>query len=103
MTLKQLQERCRYWQERLNLREWQIDVKWGDSKKLHGACWWHAEELKAEVTVWRGAKDKDAVLVHELLHLTWEGHAELTREYDVHIERAIGRITAALLYKPPED
>lgn len=100
MTLSRLRERCDYWKDLLNLREWTIEVRWGSTKetpRLHGYCWWHSEEFQAVVAVWKGSREKEAVLVHELLHIVIEGHQELTREYDVNIERAINRITYAML------
>lgn len=101
MTLGQLQERKDYWQARLNLKEWRITATWGPQKGMkcfHGMCWWNPEELIATIQINRMSKDKESILVHELLHIVWQGHADVP-DYDIHIERAINRTADALLRK----
>lgn len=97
MTLAVLQQLGREWQEKLNLREWSISYSWG-AKGLEGCCFWHPEELHADVEVSRRARAKEQTLVHELLHVVLQGHLPCPGgEYDVHLERAINRISAAFV------
>lgn len=66
-------------------------------KKLAGRSWWHTEELRGYVEIAPRASDKEGTLVHELLHIVLQGHSELPEGYDVELERAINRITGALV------
>ncbi len=97
MRVAELQALSTLWQERLNLREWNITTRWGKGmKNLHGQCWWDAENLVAVVTICKYSRDKELTLVHELLHLVLEGHEEF-KGPNVIVERAINRIAAALV------
>lgn len=101
MTLKHLRARTEYWRERLNLKEWTISVGWGTKKEMAGCvgcCTWSAEEMCALVKIKRDepAKELEPTLVHELLHLVLQGHSNYDGEYDVHLERAINKLAAAL-------
>lgn len=94
-----LRKRSDYWKERLNLREWSITVQLGTKKEMPdsvGMALWSAEELSAVVKIRRGEKEQEPTLVHELLHILLQGHANYDGVYDVHTERAINRIAAAL-------
>jgi hypothetical protein len=100
MTLIQARQRCAYWQGRLNLREWKISLQWGksaESRECHGRCWWNCEELTATVELNKYSREKEATLVHELLHIVWQGHTPVPEVGDVQLERAINRITTALI------
>lgn len=102
MTLRALRSRAAFWVGRLNLKEWTVNVSWGDGKEVPeagpvaGSCSWNVEHLTAEVTVTKGSAQVEQTLVHELLHIVLQGHADLSGPYDAHLERAINRITAAL-------
>lgn len=97
MTLLDLQEHLAYWQERLNLREWTITARW-DRCKEQGWCVWSSEELTAEVGIARHGRAKEETLIHELLHLVFEGHGPIhARTYNHHLERAINRTASALM------
>lgn len=103
MTLPQLRKRTSVWQTRLNLREWTLIVAWGREDEmvgLAGCCQWNAEELHAVIHINRRDPTPEGTLVHELLHILLDGHLEEVPAYDVHRERAINRMTAALL--PPD-
>lgn len=100
MTSAQLQARCDYWADRLNLREWHITATFGTAKQMHGDLgnvFWHTEELKATVRISRTVTAKEETLIHELLHVVIQGHAPLTTPYDVNLEKAINRLAAAFM------
>lgn len=102
MTLTKLKERAAFWQGVLNLPEWKISVRWmtaEEGKKNLGHCKWSTEELTATVKIRKGGNDHEATLLHELIHVVFQGHADYD-EYDAHIERAINRMTAALMARP---
>lgn len=99
MTLSELRERTMYWQERLNLREWDISIQWGTPREMEealGLCLWNVEELSAVIKLRRRGAQQESTLVHELLHITLQGHEDYST-YDQHLERAINRIAAALI------
>lgn len=104
MTLKRLRDRTLHWQKLLNLPEWSITVrrpKKGEGRGCVGLCYHWPEELIAEIVVKNGAGED--TLIHELLHLVHDGHVT-NRPYDELHERALNRVTAALidLSKPNE-
>lgn len=100
MTSAQLQSRCDYWKSRLNLKEWRIKIRWAtkdEAKTNQGACNWSAEELTAEIYIDRKT-DIESTVIHELIHPVLDGHMPNGDwKYDVHIERAINRLAAALV------
>lgn len=99
MTLHELRERMKYWQDRLNLREWKLTLQWmpaRQAREFQGLCAWSVEELTAVVQIRRAQEDVEATLVHELLHIVLQGHKEY-EDYDLALERAINRITEALM------
>lgn len=104
MTLRELRKCAARWQEALNLREWKIRVDWGtgdespESGPVVGCCQWNAEELQAKIHITRGSVSQEETLVHEMLHIVYQGHLEaVPEEYDVHLERALNRTAAALV------
>jgi hypothetical protein len=98
VTLAQMQTCGRQWQEKLGLKDWAISFSWGAKGDL-GRCYWHPDECHADVEVNARARDKEATLVHELLHIVIQGHEDFPG-YNVEVERAINKITAALLGRP---
>jgi Zn-dependent peptidase ImmA (M78 family) len=106
MTISNLRARAEYWRNRLNLKEWDIRVEWGAKKEMAdavGTCIWSAEELCAIVKLKRGepAHEIEPTLVHELLHLVLQGHTNYDGKYDIHLERAINKLAAALCQTEP--
>jgi Zn-dependent peptidase ImmA (M78 family) len=106
MTISKLRDRAEYWRNRLNLKEWTIRVDWGTKKEMSdavGTCIWSAEEMAAMVKLKRGepAHEIEPTLVHELLHLVLQGHANYDGNYDIHLERAINKLAAALCESSP--
>ena len=103
MQIAQLRGRARYWQDRLNLKEWKIKVRWGKPEEMAdcvGCTWWQAEENIGEISILRSDSTPEATLVHELLHIVLQGHIAYDGVYDVHVERAINKLTDAFLRKP---
>lgn len=100
MTLKQLRELKDSWQERLEIPEWTIKLHWAipsRHKGLSGFCDYQTEYRCANIWIARDEPSKEFFLVHELLHIVLEGHKEEQTPYDVHMERAINRISGALV------
>lgn len=94
-----LRKRADYWRTRLNITEWTITVKWLSAQKTggdEGKVDFCTEYLTATVYIARKCREKEATLVHELLHIVIEGDKQEELKYDVHLERAINRIAAAL-------
>jgi hypothetical protein len=101
VTLAHLRARADYWRNRLNIKEWRIPVKWGTAKKLgddEGKIDFCSEDLSATIYLRRGGSLTEETLVHELLHVVIEGDRTEDLKYDVHLERAINRIAAALCH-----
>lgn len=99
MTLKKLRERCVFWQDLLNLKEWSITVRRpvkGDPKGNEGMAFWWTERLEAEVVITNGYGEE--VLVHELIHIVFDGHQTYDpADYSELHERAINRTAAAFI------
>ncbi len=106
MTLYQLSERCGYWMARLNLPHWHVKVQWETAAALKrqlgfdalGCVTWDTENEYAVISISRSCEkaEREPTLVHEILHIVWDGHREV-QPHDLDKERAINRITAALL------
>ena len=101
MGINQLRARAKYWKRVLNLTEWKIDVSWmteeDDELNAVGLCRWMAEEQTAEIRIRKTTPNED-VLLHEILHLLFDGH--LNYEYEEYCplhERSINKITESLM------
>lgn len=98
MRLTQLQARCRYWQERLKLKDWVITLRWmtpEDGAADVGLCTWFTEESTATISIYKHT-DQESALVHELLHLCFDGHKPY-EGYNMPQEIAINKVAEALL------
>lgn len=71
MTQREVQKHCRYWQNRLRLKDWHFKVSFvasfdddrvGDTEFL-------ADTQSAEIYILKTGDDHEQILVHELLHL----------------------------------
>lgn len=100
MTLRQLKKLANYWKKRLNIIEWNINVDWSSEseKDLLGSTYIHAEELTADVYINPNQETQEETLVHELLHIVYEGDQN-SEAYSIPLEKAINRITKALLWQ----
>jgi hypothetical protein len=103
VTLGQLRQHCRTWQARLGLRDWTITVGWltpeqAQAQSAQGTAEWNADEQTGHVSIDPESPDALATLIHELLHIRLDGH-RVYPGYDLHQERAINAITAALMRK----
>lgn len=112
MTLLQMRKCVPFWLEILNLREWTIKLRWAtkaEGKECQGLNYFSVEELKSTVVIDRKVKpaDREETLVHELLHLVFDGHEVVdTDKYDPLHERALNRTASALMklaYPAPGD
>lgn len=103
MTTKQLREAITYWQTVLNLGDWNIRVRIGkkieltdpDGNECLGMNFIYPEELQSEIILKRG--ESEETLVHEMLHIVFDGDVQQDGLYDVLHERAINRTAKALL------
>lgn len=102
LTLRELRSELAVWQSRMRLNDWRIHLRWStkaDEKMdgLDGCCYWVTEHSVAEILIDKGADDKLGTLVHELLHIKFEGHRLQPKSYDALYEKAINDLTAVLL------
>lgn len=103
MTIRKLRQRLAYWQEVLKLTEWTITVKFGTPEEMmdesghrcHGLNFISVEELSSQIFLDRG--DGEETLIHELLHVVFDGHRPQDEPYDPLHERAINRTAAAFM------
>ncbi len=118
MTIRELRQEARVWQEKLGLHEWTLIVRWGkqppsgmepDPTKFEmmlncdGNALWSPENASALILIDKKAPGKRHTLVHELLHVRFEGHQPKPKKYDPLYERAINVLVAALLGEPEPD
>mgnify|MGYP000901181915 CR=1 FL=1 len=101
MRIKEVRTLLSEWRDRLNLTQWDISVYWAASDippDIVGTCWWFTEEEKAEIHI-RQTEDADVeeTLVHELIHLSLEGHKEPKHSTDRHYEQGINKLARALV------
>ncbi len=105
-TPQDLQLRCDYWLNTLQMGEWKGRTKvliktpkWlltnlEPSCVREGGCWWSAEECKAEIYLLRKATEE--TLLHEIVHLLFQGHTTYSA-YDELMERSINRLVSAMV------
>lgn len=97
MTRKAIAKALPFWQKVLRLEDWRVDVEIAKASVMddaEGLNYIHPEELYSQIQLRRGATEE--TLVHELLHLVFDGDGPL-REYDVLHERGINRVAEALV------
>lgn len=108
MRVKELRERCTFWQNRLKLQDWDVLVKVGRLVEhepdyeagemphtYEGLACWSTEEAKCLILISPKSPDRERTLKHELLHLRLEGHQD-PKKYDDQYERAINALVDAL-------
>lgn len=116
MTDEQLKQCCEVWQRRLRLRDWRIDVRFGDNTELdgnEGTCKAFRDDRLAIIRVIKQEAfdqtddyykafgdtfDAERILIHEMLHIPFEGifNVEAEKHEDVAQEQAINAVTNAL-------
>lgn len=111
MTIRELRKCAHGWQVALGLTEWKLTVAWGKpaadpnparlemSEDCEGNAWWFTEDSHALILIRRRCTEPEETLVHELLHVLIEGHRAAPARYDPLYERAINKLTAALVTK----
>lgn len=104
MTLATLRRITKLWQKRLKLQDWKINVRFNASiasENAAGMADWHPDNRTAEIDILPPhliADDIEETLVHELLHVLYEGHTWYTEDLrSAHQERALNQTTAALV------
>jgi hypothetical protein len=104
--LNQLKRLGRYWQKRLGLSHWTIHFSFDELEGCVGNCDWDAHTQEATLKIHPGLAiprytdgGVEATLIHELLHIVWQGHepeGEVPEPLATIIEVAINRIADAL-------
>ena len=97
-TDKEIREKVAYWQKRLSLKDWRVDLHivdelpgWHD-----GQTRWNADERISHVWISRKGEDTEFTIVHELIHsLLW--YADHTGLNEPLIEQTVNAMTEALL------
>jgi hypothetical protein len=113
LTEKQLQEKARYWQEVLRLRDWDLIVKKENKKSFddstEGNCEFLVSSKCAYIRILNEddypddswvPQDMELTLVHELLHLHFaqiREHSDSVPLYEDFEEQAISAISEALV------
>jgi hypothetical protein len=102
MTIRQFRGLLPFWQQVLNLKEWKITVRFGSDEEMsspghpcQGLNYFSVEELSSEILL--HPETDESTLVHELLHLVFDGHKHKLGKYDPLHERALNRTAAALM------
>jgi Zn-dependent peptidase ImmA (M78 family) len=93
------------YQALLDLGEWTIQVRWSHPGELEPDEWaavrWNTDTATADMYLNRrvkmSASDVRETIVHELLHVTLQGHADHTGTRDPMYERGLNRVAAAIL------
>lgn len=100
MTIRQIRRLLPFWQDVLNLREWKITIRYGTAEEMSdnvGLNYISVEELESLILLSRHQEDVEETLVHELLHLVYDGHKPQDWRYDAMHERALNRTAKALV------
>lgn len=116
-TQEELEARCKVWQERLRLQDWDIRVVFASKAELfmdhhpnhaYGDCERHLDDLRARIRVIRPEDyshsfgvplDMEELLVHELLHVNF-AHlcaAGLSQAEQLSLETGINMAAGALI------
>jgi hypothetical protein len=104
MRISEARALAREWQKVLGVAHWKIHVRWakpGDRvDDCYGCCEWFTEEANAAVILNRSRADEETI-VHELLHVAFEGHLSDSKPYDPLYEQAINRLAKVLVAAKP--
>lgn len=98
MRLAEIRRVLPFWKSTLKLEDWTISVRHGTAAEMVdtvGLNFIHPEEMKSEILLRRG--ESEETLIHELLHIVFDGDKPQDGKYDVLHERAINRTAGALL------
>jgi hypothetical protein len=104
VTLREAKARATYWARVLNLGNWTITVRRGTKKILNSANMggdlvglnlFSPEEEVSDIYLAPGTDE--VTLVHELLHLVFDGHTAVQGPYSAMHERALNRTAKALV------
>jgi len=103
MKIGELRKAAKYWQEKLNLTEWRIVVRFAKEEEMAGDeyaghAYWVPEYPEATILLRRG--EGEHTLLHEMLHVRLEGAGLNPRKYNIGYERGINVLVEVLLGKP---
>lgn len=105
MTLSQLRAIAKQWQANLRLQDWEIKVRWmtkaekaGEYLNANGFCGWNEQHKFANVVIDRDGEHIESTVIHELLHILWEGNLPLEKTGSnlTHKEIAINTLAELL-------
>jgi len=104
MNIRQIRKLLAFWVQVLNLSEWKITARWGTKSEMDGddavgLNFYSVEELVSTILLDRSqpADEYEHTLVHELLHLVFDGHKPPGGKYDPLHERALNKTATALI------
>jgi len=101
MTNSEINGRMRYWQDRLNLKEWSLELHVVDElpRWETGSNRYDTNRKLSQIWISRKGVDLEWTIVHELVHLVlwYEIVTPSTELSDTLLEQTVNQITGALL------
>jgi hypothetical protein len=99
LTIRQLRNLLLEWQSILKLTTWTITLNYGTNKYMGGNVGLNVFSPEEEISnIYLRRGEGESTLVHELLHLVFDGHkAPEGQAYSTLHERAINRTAEALV------
>lgn len=103
MTIHEARQILAEYQVLLDLGEWDIRLRWAKRGELEkedmGAVRWCTDTAQADMFVRRdlGHQELRDTVVHELIHIVLQGHADHNGKRDPMFERGINRVATAIL------
>jgi hypothetical protein len=105
VTIREARQILAEYRALLDLGEWDIRVRWSRQRELPDDEWgsmlWNPDTATAIMVINRGARLTTAeirsTVVHELLHVTLQGHRDHTGVREPMFERGLNRIAGAIL------
>lgn len=105
LSKAQINTLVRRWQKKLGLADWKITVVLASTADEIDGCagtiLWETEYHSATMTLAAelSRADLEETVIHELLHLLFEGHKSATSRYDAMYERGLNTLSAILAKK----
>jgi len=102
MTLPEMRDCVKVYQEQLGLQSWNIKIKYlkKNAENDAGCIYWMTELAAAQILVAKDELDPEHTIVHELLHLLYEGHKFGPNKYDRAYERGLNRTAELIVGRP---
>ena len=101
MSQKDLNSLLRYWRKKLGVdSSWKITAKFAlteNMQECQGLNHIFPEYQSSEILIDENNTEVEETLVHELLHILFDGDLPIDIEYSVTHERAINKVAALLV------